>query len=85
MIRSSRREPTDAQVQRETALTWVRRAIRYRKYAERDGAQCEWWRRFDDARHEALEHAALVGDHGKMVVRVQAMVDGPQKRSRSRA
>lgn len=72
-----RREPTDAQVQRETALTWAKRAIRYRVRAEREcGAeQCEWWRRYDDARHEALEHAALVGDSGKTVARVQAMVD----------
>lgn len=79
-----RREPTDAQVQRETALTWARRAIRYRKRAEREygAAQCEWWRRFDDARHEALEHAALVGDRGKMVARVQATVDGTRKSRR---
>jgi hypothetical protein len=73
-------EPTDAQVQRDTAQTWVKRAIRYRKRAERDGAQCEWWRRFDDARHEALEHAALVGDRGKTVARVQAMVDRETRR-----
>lgn len=81
-----RREPTDAQVQRETALTWVKRAIRYRKRAERECGekQCEWWRRHDDARHEALEHAALVGDRGKTVARVQAMVDVSKERRTSR-
>lgn len=72
-----RREPTDRQVQRSTALTWVKRAIRYRRRAERACGEkrCEWWSRYEDARHEALEHAALVGDRGKMVARVQAMVD----------
>lgn len=77
-----RREPTDAQVQRQTAWTWAKRAIRYRRYAERDGERCEWWARYDDARHEALEHAALVGDRGKTVARVQAKVDEAPKRRR---
>jgi hypothetical protein len=65
-------------------MTWVKRAQRYRTRAERSCGekQCEWWRRFDDARHEALEHAALVGDRGKLVARVQAMVDGKQRRSK---
>lgn len=77
-----KREPSDAQVQRATARTWAQRAIRYRKRAEKTcgAAQCEWWRRFDDARHEALEHAAVVGDHGKTVARVQAMIDVKSKR-----
>lgn len=72
-----KREPTDAQVQRSTALIWVKRALRYRKHAERECGEkrCEWWSRYEDARHEALEHAALVGDRGKMVAHVQAMVD----------
>lgn len=82
----SRREPTDAQVQRETAMAWVKRALRYRKRADRecDEKCCEWTRRFDDARHEALEHAALVGDRGKTVTRVQAMVDGKQRKHERR-
>ena len=56
----------------------------YRKRADRECGelQCEWMRRFDDARHEALEHAALVGDRGKLVARVQAMVDNTQKSRR---
>ena len=73
----TRREPTDARVQRDTAQQWAARARRYRRLAVRTcgAAQCEWWRRFDDARHEALEHAALVGDHGRMVARIQRIID----------
>lgn len=72
-----KREPSNAEVQRATALLWTGRALRYRRRALRacGFTQCEWWRRFDDARHEALEHAALVGDHGRMAARVQRMVD----------
>ncbi len=79
-----KREPSEAQVQRQTTWTWAKRAIRYRKRAERESGERrrEWMRRFDDARHEALEHAALVGDSGKTVARVQAAIDVPKRRSK---
>lgn len=68
------------QIHIKTARTWAARAIAYRKEAKKaegNGSEkaCELWRGFDDARHEALEHAALAGDGGKMVGRIERLMD----------
>lgn len=63
---------TLTQIHVETADTWAKRAVAYRKAAERGGASNSFlWQGFDDARHEALEHAALAEDGGKTVKRIE--------------
>lgn len=81
---------TQAEVDVETAWRWAERAVacsRASREARRAGAAArasELARRADDARHEALEHAALAGDYGETVRLVQVAVDGPPRRPRRR-
>lgn len=77
---------SQAQINIETAKIWAARAIAYRQEAKKADAQglsekaCESWRGFDDARHEALEHAALAGDMGKTVGRIERLIDRKRRR-----
>lgn len=82
---------TPERVNLETAATWAARAVAWRARAERAEAgseeACEAWRAYDDARHEALEHAALAGDGGASVAAVEAAIEAasaPRKRERER-
>lgn len=70
---------TPEQVNLETAATWAARAVARRAEAERarpgSAEACDAWRAYDDARHEALEHAALAGDGGASVAAVEAAIE----------
>ena len=74
------------QIHVETAKTWADRALVYRRKAERadknglSEVACKHWRNFDDARHEALEHAALAEDEGKTVGRIERRIDRKRRR-----
>jgi hypothetical protein len=82
------RSKSQARINLDTANTWAARAIAYRTEARRaerelgraSAKACEAWKGFDDARHEALEHASLVGDGGKTVGRIERLIDGKRKR-----
>ena len=57
---------SEAQIERETAHKWAERAeVCYDRY--RTTGRKSWQQRAESYRHEALEHAALVGDGGKLV------------------
>lgn len=62
----------------ETADRWASRSIacyRLAKEARDVDEKAEYLARATDYRHEALEHAALVGDRGKTVRVVQDRID----------
>lgn len=61
---------SDARLQRETALKWSSRAQQcWAEYLAT--GKMSWRDRAFDYRHEAIEHAALVGDGGKLVGEVE--------------
>jgi hypothetical protein len=65
---------SDAQIERETAKKWAERAVAcYAIFLSRGDAA--WALRYDNYRHEALEHAAVVGDRGATVRQVQDWID----------
>ena len=65
---------SDAAIERETAYKWAARAVACcQKYAQTGTSH--WLRRVEDYRHEALEHAALVGDRGATVRALQDEMD----------
>lgn len=67
-------QKSDSRIERETAEKWANRAIAcyalYLPYSNVD-----WLTRYDSYRHEALEHAAVVGDRGATVRRIQDKID----------
>lgn len=64
---------SDRVIQRETAERYAARAIVCYRRHRRTG-RVSWLLRAEDFRHEALEHAALVGDGGKLVGRVEERI-----------
>lgn len=89
MRRRSESMKSDAALELETANSWAARAIScFARAADvaRSAAKSqsvamveeagEWRLRAENYRHEALEHAALVGDHGKTVGAIQRKIDG---------
>jgi hypothetical protein len=72
-----------ATVERETANKWAARAIACYTQCVETG-ELRWRLRGDDYRHEALEHAALIGDNGKTVARLQVRIDRVRKRCAGR-
>ena len=69
---------SDATIERETARKWTARAVACYARAKKsrtDAARGKWRERAKGYRDEALEHAALVGDGGKTVKRVQRELD----------
>lgn len=61
---------SEAMIERETSLKWEARCLAcLRRYKAGDGL--DWLLRAENARSEALEHAALVGDGGKLVGQVE--------------
>lgn len=69
-----------ARTQAATAATWARRAIAAFNRAARSGSR-DWLLDGEDHRHEALEHAALIGDHGRTVARMQKQIDAARERA----
>ena len=68
------RTKSDATLERETARKWADRAIAACHWY-REKPDLKWVRKAWDWHHEALEHAALVGDGGKTVAKIQAEID----------
>lgn len=78
---------SDATIERETASKWAARTLAC--YARSTAAktvheQLKWRERAKGYRDEALEHAALVGDGGKTVKKIQRKLDAAARRNRSR-
>lgn len=70
-------------LERETAEKWASRALAcYHRYVEGHGLS--WYLRGESYRHEALEHAALAGDGGKLVGKLTRRIDAARPRVRSR-
>ena len=67
------------QIHIETAKSWARRAIAFYRAAENSPGQkmkiIKCRQGYDDARHEALEHAALAEDNGKTVSKIEKMIN----------
>lgn len=58
-------DKTTEDINKETAYKWASRAIACYEFADQspeNDEKNEWALRAEDFRHEALEHAALVGD-----------------------
>jgi hypothetical protein len=69
---------SDAQISTETAYKWAARSVvAYREFAKT--GEMEWYRRAEDYRHEALEHASLVGDGGELVCHLSLPLDAMRK------
>jgi hypothetical protein len=66
-------QKSDAQIERETAVKWCERACDcYDRY--RETGDNRWLLRGENYRHEALEHAALVADDCKTLVKVAEQI-----------
>lgn len=65
---------SDAAIELETALKWAGRAVACRERYARTG-RAAWLLRARDYAHEALEHAALVGDYGRTAAEVQRKIN----------
>ena len=69
---------TNEQIEEETARKWGARACGCYALgikAEAVGDKLLWLIRGEDFRHEALEHAALIGDRGVFLTELQKTVD----------
>jgi hypothetical protein len=65
---------TDKLINVETAYKWAQRAVvAYVQFGK--VGQIEWLLRAEDYRHEALEHAALVGDGGELTNLLESSMD----------
>lgn len=65
---------SDSEIERETAKKWAARAIAcYEEYHSTNSLK--WLLRADNYRHEALEHASIVGDRGRLVGQLQKEID----------
>jgi hypothetical protein len=68
---------TEAQIETETAIKWAARAVacyRHAKESTDQKEQIKWILRGEDFRHEAIEHASLVGDQGGVLSEVETAV-----------
>lgn len=68
----------ELEIQEETALKWAARACAaYSMVLECEPAdEKQAWRDYaQELAHEALEHAALVQDHGRLVGRIQRAIE----------
>lgn len=74
---------SEAAIERETALKWAGRAVAcYRRYITTGDER--WQVRAHDYRHEALEHAAIIGDHGRTAAAIQKRLDHAMKKRKGR-
>jgi hypothetical protein len=77
----------DPDIQSKTARQWAARAAAcYARAARAKTAheRARWCNRATSYRDEALEHAALVGDHGRSVARIQRAIDKVRGRAQGR-
>jgi hypothetical protein len=77
------RRKSERALELETAYKWADRALACLAEYKKTGSS-SWLHRFDNYRHEALEHAALVADFGKTVGAVQRYIDGSRKPGKGR-
>jgi hypothetical protein len=72
---------SDGEINRETAVKWALRALACYSNAKHTtgAARQEWILRAADHSHEALEHAALIGDGGKTVGVLEKSFDKVRK------
>jgi hypothetical protein len=68
------RAKTDKIINVETAYKWAGRAVAsYLEFNRTEGV--EWLFRAEDYRHEAIEHAALVGDGGELLKMLEEQIE----------
>jgi len=72
-------QKTERDIERETAIKWGARALAAYHLFE-DGYEPDWLLRAEDHYHEAMEHAALVFDHGETVRQIQLDIEPTRKR-----
>lgn len=77
------RTKSDTDIDRETAHKWAGRAVAAFRIASETGDPTMILRAYD-YEHEALEHASLVGDYGKLVGQIQKQIEVEKKKSRGR-
>jgi hypothetical protein len=66
---------SEGQIEYETACKWAARAVACYQLHQKTG-ELRWLLRAEDNRHEAFEHAALIGDGGAALQQLQISVDG---------
>lgn len=77
-----------AQIDRDTARTWAARAAAYKSLAMRAEASGDdardIWSKYEDARHEALEHAGMADPSGRTVKAVARAIEEATRPRRRR-
>lgn len=77
-------EKSPETINRETALKWQSRAMAaYKKYGET--ALDKWIIEAEQFRDEAIEHAGLGGDFGRMVGKVERKLNDARRKARHKA
>ncbi len=75
------RTKSEGSIERETAKKWAARAEAAFKLAIQYGDSVMLLRA-QMYRHEALEHAALIGDHGRTVASLQKRLDTVERKAK---
>jgi len=73
-----------AEIERATAMTWASRAAASYELASQSGGIAERFRQFYEGetyRQEALEHAAMAEDQGKLLIQIHDEVDSYRVRA----
>jgi hypothetical protein len=70
---------TERDIERETAIRWGARALAAYLLYE-DNRKRDWLLLGDDYYHEAVEHGALVFDHGETARQIQLQIEPVRKR-----
>lgn len=70
---------TGRDIERQTAIKWGARALAAYALFE-DGYEPAWLLRAEDHYHEAMEHAALMFDHGETARQIQLDIEPTRKR-----
>lgn len=68
-------QKSDAAINRDSSLTWAARAEACFRRAMKTG-NAGWFLSGRDHYHEALEHAGVIGDGGKLVARLDRKLGG---------
>lgn len=75
---------SEEEIERSTAVKWAARSIAsfiLMQEAASPKEKVDLFDAGDDRRHEALEHAALVGDHGELVGVLQGLIDEEREKA----
>lgn len=71
---------TEKDIERETAIKWGARALAAYMLFE-ENFELDWLLRAEDHYHEAMEHAALIFDHGETARQIQLDIQPARKRA----